>query len=471
MPLGPGVRVGPYEVIAQIGQGGMGIVWRARHATLKRDDALKVLPDAFTSDNDRLARFERECQVLASLNHPNIARVYGVERSADTQALVMELVEGTTLADRIAEGRIPVTEALAIAKQIAEALEAAHEQGIIHRDLKPANICIRPDGAVKVLDFGLAKAFDPTPSSLDVTASPTITSPAMITSVGVLLGTAAYMSPEQARGKTADKRSDIWAFGCVLYEMLTGARPFAGVDVSDTLANVLKVEPDWTRLPSDVPQSVRLTLRACLRKEPKQRLGDMQSVRLALEGAFEAATPHGAGASVSSPALWRRPAAIAAMVTVLAIVGGVAASFLRPRAEPRTVNRFDFAVPPGRQFRGGARPVMALSPDGTQFVYNTADGLYLRRFGELDARIIPGTETGVFTSPFFSPDGQTIGFFNDGNLKRMAVSGGAPVVICGAENPFGVSWGADNTLLFGQPKGIMRVSANGGTPQLVIPTK
>jgi eukaryotic-like serine/threonine-protein kinase len=471
MSLAPGVRLGPYEVIACIGEGGMGAVWRARHVTLKRDDALKVLPDAFASDVGRLARFEREWQVLASLNHPNIARVYGVERSADTQALVMELVEGTTLADRIREGPIPVADALPMARQIAEALEAAHEQGIIHRDLKPANICIRPDGVVKVLDFGLAKALEFGSSSLDVTASPTITSPAMVTSVGVLLGTAAYMSPEQARGRAADRRSDIWAFGCVLYEMLTGVRAFAGDDVSDTLANVLKVDPDWAKLPREVPQSLRTTLRTCLRKEPKQRLGDMQSVRLALGGAFEAATPHAAAAVVAPGGLWKRRAAIALLAIVVMVLGGIAATLLRPRAVPQTVNRFDYLVPSGRQFRGAARPVMAFSPDGMQFVYNTTEGMFLRRFGELEARIIPGTEAGVITSPFFSPDGQALGFFHDGNLKRIAVSGGAPVVICGGENPFGVTWAADNTILFGQIKGIMRVSANGGTPELLIPAK
>jgi eukaryotic-like serine/threonine-protein kinase len=323
---------------------------------------------------------------------------------------------------------------------------------------------------VKVLDFGLAKALEPASSSPNVTASPTITSPAMATSVGVLLGTAAYMSPEQARGRAADKRSDIWAFGCVLYEMLTGARAFAGDDVSDTLANVPKVEPDWTRLPPAVPQSLRLTLRACLRKEPKQRLGDMQSVRLALEGAFEPGIPHGAGAAVAPRPAWKR-IAILLVIAVIA-VGGIAAVLLRPSAPQQAVNRFDYLVPSGRQFRGGARPIMAFSPDGAQFVYNTADGMFIRRFGELDARVVPGTETGVITSPFFSPDGQTIGFFHEGSLKRIAASGGAPVVICGmVENPFGVSWEADNTILFGQPKGIMRVSANGGTPQLVIPAK
>jgi len=239
MPIGAGTRIGPYEITALIGEGGMGKVWRAHHTALKRDDALKVLPDAFASDPDRLARFRREAQVLASLNHPNIAHVHGLEQSDGVQALVMELVEGPTLTDRIAQGPIPVDEALPIAKQIAEALETAHERGIIHRDLKPANIKLRPDGTVKVLDFGLAKALDSTsPAGVDATASPTITSPAMMTGVGMLLGTAAYMSPEQARGKPVDKRSDIWAFGCVLYEMVTGKRAFDGEDVTGRPAHL-----------------------------------------------------------------------------------------------------------------------------------------------------------------------------------------------------------------------------------------
>ena len=250
MAIGPGSRLGPYEVTALIGEGGMGKVWRAHHTGLKRDDALKVLPDAFASDPDRLARFRREAQVLASLNHPNIAHVYGLEQSDGVQALVMELVEGPTLADRIAQGPIPVDEALPIAKQIAEALEAAHEQGIIHRDLKPANIKVRPDGTVKVLDFGLAKALEPMSGTrVDATASPTITSPAMMTGVGVLLGTAAYMSPEQARGKAVDKRSDIWAFGCVLYEMLTGRARVRGRGRHRHTRRRDESEPDWSALP------------------------------------------------------------------------------------------------------------------------------------------------------------------------------------------------------------------------------
>jgi eukaryotic-like serine/threonine-protein kinase len=264
MALGPGARLGPYEIQSAIGAGGMGEVYRARDARLKREVALKILPESFASDPDRLARFQREAQVLASLNHPNIAAIHGLEESGGTRSLVMELVEGPTLADRIAQGPIPVDEALTIAKQIAEALEAAHDQGIIHRDLKPANIKLRPDGMVKVLDFGLAKALEPTGTRVDATASPTITSPAMMTGVGVLLGTAAYMSPEQARGKAVDKRTDIWAFGCVLYEMLTGKRAFAGDEIPDTLANVLTREPDWNALPAKTSARLRELLSRCL---------------------------------------------------------------------------------------------------------------------------------------------------------------------------------------------------------------
>ena len=448
----------------------MGMVWRARHTALRRDDALKVLPDAFRLNPDRLARFQREAQVLASLNHPNIAHVYGLEQSDGMQALVMELVEGPTLADRIAQGPIPVDEALAIARQIAEALEAAHEQGVIHRDLKPANVKVRPDGTVKVLDFGLAKALEPGAASPDLSDSPTVMSPAMMTGIGTLLGTAAYMSPEQARGKPADKRADIWAFGCVLYEMLTSKRAFAGIDVADTLANVLKMEPDWDRFPATVPQRVRLALRACLQKDPRQRPGDAQSVRLALEGAFDAGPQPAGMSTVIKPPAWRRAAPLALASLATAAVVGVAIWLLGPAAPSPPVNRFEYVVPEGQQFRGVARPVLAVSDDGRQFVYNAADGLRLRKFGELDARVIPGTEMGL-TNPFFSPDGQTVGYFQNDALKRIPTSGGTPVVISTAENPFGASWGADNAILFGQTKGIMRVAATGGTPQLVIATK
>ena len=294
MPLSPGTRLGHYDVTALIGEGGMGQVYQATDTKLNRQVALKILPEAFAGDPDRLARFQREAQVLASLNHPGIAAIYGIEEADDTRALVLELVEGPTLADRISKGPIPVDEALPIAKQIAEALEAAHEQGVIHRDLKPANIKVRPDGTVKVLDFGLAKALDTTSES-DPSQSPTLTAAA--TQMGVIMGTAAYMSPEQARGKPVDRRSDVWAFGAVVYEMLTGKRAFEGSDVSDVLASVLAREPDWTLLPGHASPVLSTYLQRCLNKDPKQRIGDVQDVRLALEGAFETAASPTAAAT------------------------------------------------------------------------------------------------------------------------------------------------------------------------------
>ena len=302
MALGIDTRVGPYEIVSAIGAGGMGEVYRARDTRLKRDVALKVLPVTFATDPDRLARFQREAEVLAALNHPNIAAIYGLEESDGVRALVMELVEGETLAERIARKQIPVDEALPIAKEIAEALEAAHEQGIIHRDLKPANIKVRSDGTVKVLDFGLAKLAETEGTGKAGEAgrdarslSPTITSPALMTGVGVLLGTAAYMSPEQAKGRPADKRSDIWAFGCVLYEMLTGKRAFQGDDVADTLANVLKSQPDWQAIPASTPPSVARLLRRCLAKGPTARLRDIGDARLDIDEAGTSDTPIGTG--------------------------------------------------------------------------------------------------------------------------------------------------------------------------------
>ena len=338
MSLPPGHRLGPYEVIAAIGAGGMGEVYRATDSRLKRDVAIKVLPASMSDDPDRLARFQREAEVLAALNHPQIASIYGLEEGSSTsghrpvRALVMELVEGPTLADRIAQGALPLDEALAIARQIADALEAAHERGIIHRDLKPANVKVRPDGTVKVLDFGLAKALGrdgATSSSGDIANSPTITSPAM-TQAGMILGTAAYMAPEQARGRTADKRADIWAFGCVLFEMLTGRRAFPGEDVTDTLAAVVKSDPEWSALGTDVPPRVRQALRACLQKDPRQRVGDIAAIRLALDGAFETDAPLAADAPPSSRrATWL---AIAAALVAGGLIAGVAAWMLRPAA-------------------------------------------------------------------------------------------------------------------------------------------
>src|SRR5262249_40904563 len=367
MPIGPGSRLGPYEVTALLGEGGMGKVWRAHHTALKRDDALKVLPDAFAADPNRLARFQREAQVLASLNHPNIAHVYGFEQAAGIQALVMELVEGPTLADRIAQGPIPLDEALSIARQIAEALETAHEHGIIHRDLKPANVKVRPDGSVKVLDFGLAKLNEPNvlngENAPNASLSPTITSPGVMTGVGVLLGTAAYMSPEQAKGKPADKRSDIWAFGCVLYEMLTGKRALEGDDIAETLANVVKAQVDWAALPLNTPVSVLRLLRRCLAKNPRQRTGDASTVRLDLEETQSGvADPPGSVPSRRTMSSMMWPFAwVASMGLAVA-----AAILLRPAPQERVAPemRLDIETP------ATADPLaFAISPDGRRLVY------------------------------------------------------------------------------------------------------
>ena len=424
----------------------MGEVYKAIDTNLKRAVAIKVLPASVAGDAERLARFQREAEVLAALNHPNIAQIYGLEESGFEDvgsdpnahvgvrphvrpritALVMELVEGPTLADRIAQGAVPIDEALPIAKQIAEALEAAHEQHIIHRDLKPANIKVRADGTVKVLDFGLAKAMEsPSAMSPSVSQAPTITTPAMMTGVGMILGTAAYMSPEQAKGRTVDRRADVWAFGAVLYEMLTGQRAFAGEDISDTLANVLKVEPDWNRLPADVSPRVRLALRACLQKDPKQRLGDLQSVRLALEGAFETAALQTASTATSSSPGGRL--AWAALAVAAIVIVAMAVPTLRhlretsPPAPPET--RVEINTP------ATDRPTdFALSPDGRQIVFvATGDGasrLWLRSLATTTAQPLAGTEGAI--TPFWAPDGRSIGFFTGNALKRLDLGGGAP---------------------------------------------
>src|SRR5262245_32258703 len=349
MSLGPGTRLGPYEIVSPIGAGGMGEVYRATDTNLGRDVAIKVLPDAFAQDPERLARFEREAKTLAALNHPNIAQIYGLERSGSTPALVLELVEGETLGDRIARGAIPLDAALPIARQIAEALEAAHEQGIIHRDLKPANIKVRPDGTVKVLDFGLAKltesnaAAGAVPNALSM--SPTITSPALVSGVGVLLGTAAYMSPEQAKGKATDKRADIWAFGCVLYEMLTGKRAFEGNDVADTLGAVLRGEADWGLLSvTSGPPIVRVVLARCLEKDPKRRVRDIGDVQLALAGAFETPASSGTGAGERRTTIRRSVTAVIGGAAVAAVIVAVSSWLFRPI--PPTVQRMRFTIAP-----------------------------------------------------------------------------------------------------------------------------
>src|SRR5258708_10476120 len=329
MPLTHGQRLGPYEVVGAIGAGGMGEVYRARDAKLNREVALKVLSELLASDSDRLARFRREAQVLASLNHPNIGHIYGFEDSGTIHALVLELIEGPTLADRIAQGPIPLDEALPIASQIAEALEAAHEQSIVHRDLKPANVKLRPDGTVKVLDFGMARVFEPMSVSADVSQSPTITTPAM-TGMGVILGTAAYMSPEQAKGRAADKRSDVWAFGCVLFEMLSGKRAFEGEGVSDTLATVLKGEPDWAALPATLPPSIRALVAGCLRKERKQRIGDISAALFLVNQPMMAFGALPTPVVPTSRPLWRR--ALPIVATAIVVAGATAGMMALPRS-------------------------------------------------------------------------------------------------------------------------------------------
>jgi len=480
MALAPGTRLGSYEVLGAIGAGGMGEVYKAKDTRLDRIVAIKVLPDLFAADPERLARFEREAKTLAALNHPNIAQIYGFEESNSTRALVMELVEGETLADRIVRGPIPIDETIPIAKQIAEALEAAHEQGIIHRDLKPANIKVRPDGTVKVLDFGLAKLTEtPTvpasnPSALSM--SPTLTSPTMMTSVGVLLGTAPYMAPEQARGKAADKRADIWAFGCVLYEMLTGRRAFNGETTTEVIAKILERDVDLNRLPDWTSPTIVRLLRRCFEKDPRRRLRDIGEARFELEHS-ETLSPVIASSQRTAAArggLWRRPLIVGmtALLFCAAVLVGVVWWVLRrpaPSGGARTVSTFAIVLPQDQQFSSVAAHVVALSPRGTHLVYVANGRLYLRPIGQLGSTPIPGTEGGA-GNPFFSPDGQWIAFWENGELKKVSITGGGPVKLCDSTAPlYGASWGADGSIFFGSGNaGIWRVSDQGGTPERVI---
>jgi serine/threonine-protein kinase len=454
----------------------MGEVYQATDTNLKRQVAIKVLPASMAADAERLARFQREAEVLAALNHPNIAQIHGLEKSDGTIALVMELVEGPTLADRIADGAIPIDEALPIVRQIAEALEAAHEQGIVHRDLKPANVKVRPDGTVKVLDFGLAKAMEPTGAMAPgLSQMPTITTPAM-TQAGMILGTAGYMSPEQARGKVVDRRADIWAFGCVLFEMLAGQRAFHGEDVTDTLALVVRGDPAWDALPESVPARVRQALRACLRKDARQRIGDVQSLRLALEGAFEtAAPPVAVSLTVAQPA-WRRPVPVAATALVIGglLVALAAWAFMRPAVVTADLIRFVIVPPDDAPMNFlGNRPDLAVSPDGTLVVYRgpapagDRPQLNLRPMDQVLGTPLRGADGGV--GPFFSPDGAWVGFVDFQGyttLKKVSTFGGPPVTL--TESPaaiYGASWGADDQIVFGTTAGLFRVSGGGGEPE------
>lgn len=469
MVLGPGARLGPYEIQSAIGAGGMGEVYRARDTRLKRDVALKILPQSFASDPERLARFQREAEVLASLNHPNIAAIHGIEDTNGTRALVLELVEGLTLADRIDQAPIPVDEALPIAKQVADALAAAHDMGIIHRDLKPANIKLRPDGTVKVLDFGLAKALEPLGSmSPGVSQSATVTSPAMMTGVGVLLGTPAYMSPEQARGKPADKRSDIWAFGCLLYETLTGKRAFEGNDVSDTLAAVLRGEPDWSLLPAGTTASIRTLLRRCLAKDRRSRLDSAVAARLEIEDAVTAPS------TTAAPGRSVVPRTIGVAVTALTIACAISAAFVwiysRPAAAP--VVRLDITPPASMPFAASPSGVdFALSSDGMKMVYTTRgrtfNGLVLRQFTQSASQLLPDTDGA--SSPAISPDGSRVAFFEQNSLRVLTLGTSTSLVVCEVQrNANGISWHGNGELVFamvgGTEGGLFRVPATGGTP-------
>jgi eukaryotic-like serine/threonine-protein kinase len=464
-----GTKLGSYEVVAHIGAGGMGEVNQAHDTKLGRDVAIKVLPEAVAHDAERLSRFQREAKMLAALNHPNIATIYGLEQSDGTHYLVMELIPGDTLQQRVKrDGPVPVEEALAIAKQIAEALEAAHEKSIIHRDLKPANVKVTPEGKVKVLDFGLAKAFAGDATNEDMGNSPTLSMAA--TMQGVILGTAAYMSPEQAKGKAVDKRTDIFAFGAVLYELLTGKPAFHGEDVTDILGAVLRMEPDWSQLREATPAAIRTLLRRCLRKDRRQRISDATDVRIEIEDAIAApATAEPTVAAIGTGVLGRRALLLAAVCSVAAcVVTGLAVWNLKP-SPLKPVTRTVITLPADQRLAVGENPELAISPDGRLLAYAALKGgvqqLYLRAMDSLEARAIPGTEGAV--NPFFSPDGQSLGFFAEGKLKKASVNGGGATTLGDAPSGRGASWGSQGAIFFTPSYGapLQELPEGGGTPR------
>ena len=474
MALSAGTRLGPYEIVSAIAAGGMGEVYRARDPRLGRDVAIKALPDLSVADSEHVGRFQREAQILAALNHPHIAALYGLEEANGSQFLILELVEGDTLGERLKAGPLPLTEALTIARQVADALEAAHEKGIIHRDLKPANIALTTDGQVKVLDFGLAKTLEPDISK-DMSNSPTLAA----TQSGVILGTAAYMSPEQTRGRPLDKRADIWAFGCVQYEMLTGRRPFAGQTTSDAIAAILGQEPDWAALPAVTPVRVQWLMRRCLEKDPKRRLHDIADARIELDEALR--EPHEAGhaapAVLTAPVVARgrareRVAWITAGVCLLALIVALAFGWAGVPGRPVGDNRpytASIVLPEGLRFAGPPAGRFALSPDGRglAFVASDASGqpmLWVRPLDTVVARPLAGTDGAEF--PFWSPDSRFVAFLAQGKLKKVEVSGGASSTLCDASFGATGAWNRDDVILF-TPKGesaLYRVSASGGTP-------
>jgi serine/threonine-protein kinase len=444
-----------YRIVCKLGEGGMGAVYRATDTKLGRDVAIKVLPEAFAADAGRMARFEREAQVLAALNHVNIATIYGVEQGA----LIMELVEGADLA-----GPVPVETAIQYARQIAAGLEAAHEKGIVHRDLKPANIKVTPEGVVKLLDFGLARATEESPlSSSSATMSPTLS--LAMTQAGMILGTAAYMSPEQARGKLVDKRADIWAFGVVLFELLTGGMLFGGETVSDSMAAVITREPDWTVLPADTPPHVRRLLVRCLRKDPRLRLRDIGEARILLDEPVEAAAAPRTQGQIAAGRRWL-PWALGATAVLALALGGLLWHATRP--VPRPLLRFSADL--GAEAVAGLRTTAAISPDGTRLAYpvRSAAGttmLATRLMDQTKPTILSGTENAA--DQFFSPDGQWIGFFADGKLRKVSIQGGAPNTLCEVAAMRGAAWGEDGNIVYGFAigSGLWRVPASGGAPR------
>ena len=481
MPLSAGARLGAYEIIGPLGAGGMGEVYRALDSSLGRDVAIKVLPEGVAHHPERLARFEREARLLASLSHPNIAVVHGLERSAGSYYLVMELVKGETLAERSARGVLPLQETLDIFKQIAEGLEAAHGQSIIHRDLKPANIMVTPTGTVKILDFGLAKVVSPEDSGF-LSQSPTLSSSP--TMAGIVMGTAAYMSPEQARGDPVDRRTDIWAFGCLLFEAVTGRRAFPGRTTSDTIATVLREDPDWSKATALAPPKLQLLIRRCLQKNPHVRLHDIADARIEIDDiAREPMAPAGETGLVDGPRrLLATPSTIGALATaavVLVALGAVAGVTWWPArlAPPESSSaRVMITLPSPQALEKGRFPPVALSPDGRLLVYAAAtDGgrtnLFLRPLDELSARPIPETEGA--STPFFSPDGRWLAFYADGLLKKVSVAGGVPLTISDAPPVWSATWGENDRIVFATtlaPSGLWEVSANGGAPtQITTP--
>jgi serine/threonine-protein kinase len=469
LPLSPGTRLGVYEIVAPLGAGGMGEVYRARDTKLGRDVAIKSLPESVAADPERVTRFEREAQLLAALNHPHIATIHGTVEANGSTYIVLELVEGESLAQMLERGPVPVAQALAIAREIASALQAAHLKGIVHRDLKPANVMLTPEGRVKVLDFGLAKALDPAFEAVGagrIENSPTITSPA--TRAGVILGTAAYMAPEQAKGKAVDKRADIWAFGCVCYEMLTGRRPFGGEDATDVVTAIMRDEPDWTRLPSSLSPVLERYLRRCFEKNPAERVQDIGDMRLALDGAFDVPPTVIANQRPAAARGWTWQSVAAA--TLLAVASAAAAWMLKPAPQPpaQAVRRFTFTPSPALAIANTNRD-MAITPDGSTIVYVSMQGgarkVFVRRLDSFALTMLH--EGTLFYEPVMSPDSQWVAFNDESDytLRKMSLSGGPIVAITQiGREMLGATWGADDTIIYATGEGLWRVPASGGAP-------